>query len=48
MYLDNFIQKSTIKKSMNKIKNNDIIGCGINFLKGELFFTHNGVYCGNK
>jgi hypothetical protein len=31
---------------MNKIKLNDTIGCGINFLKEEIFFTHNGVYYG--
>lgn len=27
---------------MPKFGKNDIIGCGINFFKREIFFTHNG------
>ena len=33
-------------RKMPKIKNGDIVGCGINFFKREIFFTHNGVYQG--
>lgn len=31
---------------MEKFNNGDVIGCGINFIKKELFFTHNGNYKG--
>jgi len=27
---------------MPKFKKDDVIGCGINFFKKEIFFTHNG------
>ena len=32
---------------MEKFNNGDVIGCGINFIKKELFFTHNGNYKGS-
>lgn len=28
------------------IKNNDIIGCGLDFVSKQIFFTHNGKYLG--
>ena len=42
-----FHKKSSGYKKMPKIKNGDIVGCGINFFNREIFFTHNGVYQGN-
>ena len=32
---------------MPKYKKNDVIGCGINFFKKEIFFTYNGELKGN-
>ncbi|KAL4503315.1 hypothetical protein ABPG72_000921 [Tetrahymena utriculariae] len=31
-----------IQKKLSKMRDSDIIGCGINYLKKEIFFTHNG------
>jgi len=31
---------------MQKFSTNDVIGCGINFFKREIFYTHNGVFLG--
>ena len=38
--------KQAIGKEFEKFKTGDIIGCGINFFKREIFFTHNGKYDG--
>ncbi|KAL4455019.1 hypothetical protein ABPG74_006401 [Tetrahymena malaccensis] len=35
-----------IQKRLQKMKDQDVIGCGINYLKKEIFFTHNGIFSG--
>ncbi|EAS00335.2 Ran-binding protein in the microtubule-organising centre protein (macronuclear) [Tetrahymena thermophila SB210] len=34
------------QKRLWKMKDLDVIGCGINYLKKEIFFTHNGILSG--
>lgn len=38
--------KAPCNKEMEKFGTGDIIGCGINFFKREIFFTNNGKYDG--
>jgi hypothetical protein len=33
-------------KELDKYSTNDVVGCGINFFKREIFFTKNGIYHG--
>lgn len=35
------------QKYSRPFKNDDIIGCGVNFLDGTIFFTKNGMFLGN-
>ena len=39
-----FIQKIDLK--LSPFKTGDIVGCGVNFLKNQIFFTLNGVKSG--
>ena len=41
-----FCCESTGKKYGPTFTTNDIVGCGVNFMKGSAFFTKNGVLIG--
>jgi hypothetical protein len=43
-----FTEKNLINKDIGKYKKGDIVGCGINFIKRQIFFTVNGIIKGKK